>query len=87
MKMALTDAASPPIIQMMVGAAMAVLGTITLLLHVPAWETAVRDSLAANQLLLPLLVAVAAVTGFVVQHHEISKHEAKSKGKAKSESG
>lgn len=69
------------------GAAMAVLGTITLLLHVPAWETAVKDSLASNQLLLPLLVAVAAVTGFVVQHNEIRKHDAKSKGKAKAESG
>ena len=53
------------------GAAMVVLGGVTLLLHVPGWETAIRDSLASHQLLLPLLVSVAAVTGFVLQHSAI----------------
>ena len=57
------------------GAAMGVLGTITLLLHVPAWESSVRTSLQGNQLLVPLLVGVAAVTGFVFQHNEIRKAE------------
>jgi hypothetical protein len=53
------------------GAAMVVLGGVTLLLHVPGWQAAIEESLAAHQLLLPLLVAVAAVTGFVLQHSEI----------------
>ncbi len=50
------------------GAAMAVFGGITLLLHVPAWSDSVQSSLTAHQLLLPLIVTVAAVTGFVFQH-------------------
>jgi hypothetical protein len=49
------------------GAAMVVFGIITLLLHVPAWEEAVRLSLTSNHLLIPLLLAVAAVGGFVLQ--------------------
>ena len=49
------------------GASLAVLGGIALLLHVPSWEGAVRDSLTTNQMLIPLLVAVAAVTGVVLQ--------------------
>ena len=53
------------------GAAMAVLGVLTLMLHVPTWETSIRDSLASNDLLLPLLVTVAAVTGLVMQHSEM----------------
>jgi hypothetical protein len=53
------------------GAAMVVLGGVTLLLHVPGWETAIQESLSAHQLLLPLLVSVAAVTGFVLQQSEI----------------
>jgi hypothetical protein len=53
------------------GAAMVVLGGVTLLLHVPGWETAIQESLSSHQLLLPLLVTVAAVTGFVLQHSEI----------------
>ena len=57
------------------GAAMGVLGIVTLLLHVPAWESSVRSSLAANQLLLPLLVSVAAITGFVLQHSEMRNRE------------
>ena len=59
------------------GAAMVVLGSVTLLLHVPGWETAIQESLSAHQLLLPLLVSVAAVTGFVLQHSAIrdSKEE------------
>lgn len=49
------------------GAAMAVLGAIALLLHVPAWEGAVRNSLEVNELLVPLLVLVAALSGYVLQ--------------------
>ena len=41
------------------GAALAVFGGITLLLHVPAWSESVQTSLIANQLLLPLIVTVA----------------------------
>ncbi len=54
------------------GAAMAVLGGLTLMLHVPAWEAPIRSSLQANAMLLPLLVTVAAVTGLVLQHSEIT---------------
>ncbi len=59
------------------GAAMAVLGGAALLLHVPAWEPAVREALSTNERVLPLLVATAAVTGFVLQHHEIKKRDSK----------
>ncbi|MHC4415329.1 MAG: hypothetical protein ACYS0G_08600 [Planctomycetota bacterium] len=57
------------------GAAMGVLGIVTLLLHVPSLETTVRESLSTNQLVIPLLVATGAVTGFVIQHSEMKKHE------------
>lgn len=53
------------------GAALAVLGGVGLLLHVEAWEPAVRDSLSANNLVIPLLVLVAAVSGFVLQESQI----------------
>lgn len=55
------------------GAAMVVLGSITLLLHVPAWEGAVRDALTTNHLLIPLLLCVAAVAGFVLQHNRLKE--------------
>ena len=53
------------------GGAMAVLGILTLMLHVPTWESAIRSSLQANNMLLPLLVTVTAVTGLVLQHSSI----------------
>lgn len=62
------------------GAALAVLGGITLLLHVPSLSDAVRESLAANQRLIPLLVGTAAITGFVLQFGQAA--EAKPAGKA-----
>ncbi|MHC4908770.1 MAG: hypothetical protein ACYTF9_03510 [Planctomycetota bacterium] len=49
------------------GAAMVVFGVITLLLHVENWEPAVRNSLVTNQLIVPVLVLLAAVGGFVLQ--------------------
>ncbi|UCD73794.1 MAG: hypothetical protein JSV91_08335 [Phycisphaerales bacterium] len=49
------------------GAAMLIFGGITLLMQVDSWEPAVREALATNQLILPLLLAVAAVGGFVLQ--------------------
>lgn len=59
------------------GAAMVVFGGITLLLQVEAWEPAVRSTLASNQLLIPLLVGLAAVTGFVLQETRVrsGQHE------------
>ncbi|MCA9296987.1 MAG: hypothetical protein KC983_10725, partial [Phycisphaerales bacterium] len=51
------------------GAAMVVFGLITLLMQNPEWEPAVRRSLSSHELLLPLLVAVAAVGGMVVQNN------------------
>jgi hypothetical protein len=59
------------------GAAMAVLGGASLLLHVPAWEPQVREALTRNQMVLPVLVGTTAVVGFVLQHHEIRRNEAK----------
>ena len=50
---------------------MVVFGAICLLMQVEAWEPAVRNSLATNQLILPLLLAVAAVGGFVIQESRV----------------
>lgn len=58
------------------GGAMAVLGGLTLMLHVPGWESAIRTSLDSNNMLLPLLVTVASVTGLVLQHGAISGQNA-----------
>jgi hypothetical protein len=49
------------------GAAMFVFGLLALLLHVEQWESGIRQSLEANQMMLPLLVGLAAVGGFVLQ--------------------
>ena len=61
------------------GAAMVVFGAIGLLLHVPAWKQAVHDSLVGNQLLIPLLLAVAAVAGFVVQESRVRQQSPEKK--------
>jgi hypothetical protein len=53
------------------GAAMVVFGGITLLLQVPAWQTAVRSSLEQNQMVIPLLLLLAAVSGFVIQESRL----------------
>ncbi len=53
------------------GAAMMVLGSITLLMQVPGWEPAIRSGLEGNQHLIPLLVTVAAVAGFVIQESRV----------------
>ncbi|TVQ53399.1 MAG: hypothetical protein EA377_08040, partial [Phycisphaerales bacterium] len=55
------------------GGALVVFGVITLLMHVPAWKDAVRESLVANQLMIPLLVALAAVSGFVIQQSRLKE--------------
>jgi hypothetical protein len=49
------------------GAAMTVFGGIIVLLQVPEWEPAIRQSLLSHQLMIPLLVTLAAVGGFVLQ--------------------
>jgi len=49
------------------GAAMVVLGSIALMLHVPTWQEGLTEGLTRNQTLIPLLVTVAAVAGFVIQ--------------------
>ena len=49
------------------GAAMMVLGSITLMLHVPDWQGAVQDTLTNNRMLLPSMLLLATVTGFVIQ--------------------
>ncbi|MHC5113387.1 MAG: TM7S3/TM198-like domain-containing protein [Planctomycetota bacterium] len=56
------------------GAAMVVLGAITLLLNVPTWRESVETSLQANHLVIPLLMLVAAVSGFVIQESRLRTH-------------
>ena len=53
------------------GAAMFVLGSITMLLQVDTWEYSIRESLVNNDKLVPILVAVAAVSGFVLQQSRL----------------
>ena len=57
------------------GAAMVVLGGITLLMHVPAWEEPVKQSLVGNPMIVPLLLIVAAVAGFVLQQSQLQKEQ------------
>jgi len=49
------------------GAMMVVFGGITLLMHVPVWTESIRDGLTSTPLLIPILLALAAVGGFVLQ--------------------
>ncbi|MFA7235358.1 MAG: hypothetical protein WC058_00720 [Phycisphaeraceae bacterium] len=51
------------------GSVLAVLGVIALLLQVPGWRDAIAGTVQANPLVLPMLVAVPAVIGLVLQHH------------------
>jgi hypothetical protein len=53
------------------GAAMAICGGIALVLQVPAWQGAVRESLTANTMLVPTLMLLAAVSGFVLQESRL----------------
>lgn len=49
------------------GATMIIFGGITLLMQVESWKPAVRNALSNNHMIIPLLLAVAAVGGFVLQ--------------------
>jgi hypothetical protein len=53
------------------GAVMAICGGICLLMQVPSWETAVRDGLTSNNMLVPMLLLLAAVSGFVIQESRL----------------
>jgi hypothetical protein len=53
------------------GGAMVILGGITLLMQVPSWAPAIRQGLTTNQYLIPMLVTVAAVAGFVIQESRV----------------
>lgn len=55
------------------GAAMLVCGVVTLLLHVDGWAPGVRDHLSTNQMLLPVLVGIGAIAGFVLQQSQIKQ--------------
>ncbi len=55
------------------GAAMLVCGCVTLLLHVEGWAPGVRNHLETNQMLLPVLVAIGAVAGFVLQESQFKQ--------------
>jgi len=60
------------------GSAMAVCGAIALMLWVPEWKEGATRALSNNQVLVPLLITVAAVIGFVLQ--EGQKHEVEAEG-------
>lgn len=53
------------------GAFVLVMGAITVLIHVESWQFALRQDFTQNPILIPLLVLVTAVIGFVVQHGEL----------------
>jgi len=53
------------------GAVMAICGGICLLMQVPDWEPAIREGLSSNHLLIPLLLLLAAVSGFVIQESRL----------------
>jgi len=50
------------------GSLLAVMGIVALLLQVPAWRGAIGDAIAANPLVMPLLVVVPAAVGLVLQY-------------------
>jgi hypothetical protein len=56
------------------GAILTICGAITLMMEVPSWESAVRESLTQHTMLVPLLLALAAVSGFVVQESRLRAH-------------
>ena len=60
---------------------MAVAGALTLMLRVPGWYDAIHKSLTQNEMLIPLLVAVAGAAGLVLQQQQVQE-EVKGKAKA-----
>ncbi len=50
------------------GSVLAVFGITALLLQVPAWRGAIGEAIAANPLVMPLLVVVPAAVGLVLQY-------------------
>ena len=55
------------------GAAMLVCGVVTLLLQVDGWAPGIRDHLATNHTLLPVLVGIASIAGFVLQESQFKQ--------------
>lgn len=55
------------------GGAMAVCGGVSLLLYVPSWREGLSQAITNNQIVIPLLVAVAAVIGFTFQHAQSAR--------------
>lgn len=49
------------------GAVVLVMGVVTLLMQVEAWQPALRQDFSGNPIILPLIVLVTAVIGFVLQ--------------------
>ncbi len=49
------------------GSTLAVMGGMALLLQVPEWRESVTNGLSSHAIVLPLLVAVPAVIGFILQ--------------------
>jgi hypothetical protein len=52
------------------GGALVVCGGLSLLLYVPAWREGLTSALTSNQIVIPLLIAVAAVIGFTIQQSQ-----------------
>lgn len=63
------------------GSLVVVMGGITVMLHVDAWRDAVHRSFESNTLVLPLVVLVLAVLGFVVQQTTLMEQQNNSRAK------
>lgn len=55
------------------GAVVLVIGAVTLLIQVEAWQPALREDFSGNPIILPLIVLVTAVIGFVMQQDAFAK--------------
>ena len=55
------------------GAVVLVIGMVTLLMQVDAWQSALREDFTGNPIILPLIVFVTAVIGFVLQQDAFTR--------------
>lgn len=56
------------------GSTLAVMGGMALLLQVPEWRDSVSKGLSSHAIVLPLLVAVPALIGFILQESQTTSH-------------
>lgn len=61
------------------GATLAVLGAVALLLRIESVSPAVSDSISAHAIILPMLVCVPALIGFILQENQVDTHKGEAK--------